>query len=46
MIQHKVKFLLQIIFNTYPEELIGKKILPIKLIPTLFRAYDIGSKDY
>ena len=34
------------IFNTYPDKLIGKKVLPIKLIPHLFKAYEITEKDY
>ena len=45
MHSHKIKFLLNVIFNTYPDKLIGKAILPIKLIPSLFKAYGITEKD-
>jgi hypothetical protein len=34
------------IFNTFPEKLIGKRILPVKMIPSLFKAYGITEKDY
>lgn len=45
MSQHKITFLLSIIFNTYPDQLIGNKILPIKQVPLLFKAYGITEKD-
>lgn len=46
MTSHKIKFLLQLIFETFPDKLIGKKILPIKLIPSLLKAYGITEKDF
>lgn len=46
MSHHKVKFLLEVIFKTYPEKLIGRKVLPIKLIPSLLKAYGISEKDF
>jgi hypothetical protein len=33
-------------FNTFPEKIIGRKIIPIKLIPCIFKHYGINEKDY
>lgn len=45
MHHHKTKFLLQMVFNTQPDKIIGKKILPIKYIPGFFKIYGLSEKD-
>lgn len=43
---HKVKFLLELMFKTFPDKIIGKKVLPIKFIPSIFKVYGISEKDF
>jgi hypothetical protein len=33
-------------FNTFPEKIIGRKIIPVKIIPSIFKHYGISEKDY
>ena len=43
---HKVKFLLETMFRSFPDQIVGNKILPIKVIPLIFKAFGISEKDY
>ena len=42
MKSNKLKFLLEMMFRTYPDKLIGERILPVKIIPQIFKAYGIS----
>lgn len=46
MSSHKIKFLLELIFKCFPDRMIGKKILPIKVIPAAFKVFGISEKDF
>jgi len=41
MTHTKMKFLLKIIYNTFPTKIIGKQLLPIKDISIIFKNYKI-----
>jgi hypothetical protein len=43
---NKIEFLLEMIFRTYPDKLIGGRILPTKMVPVVFKAYGISEKDF
>ncbi|CAM6005413.1 unnamed protein product [Sphagnum balticum] len=45
LIAHKTKLILKIMFNAHPDKIIGKKLLPIKTIPGLFREYGMTEKE-
>ena len=40
--QNKVKFLLEVMFKTFPDKIVGGIIIPIKIIPAIFKAYGIS----
>jgi hypothetical protein len=43
---NKIKFLLELMFKTFPDKLIGGKVLPVKMIPTILKTYGISEKDF